>query len=56
LRKCNELVWADQIETNVRDLVNRLIEQYSKFHGGESSNFDADIGSSHSALNVVGNE
>jgi hypothetical protein len=49
-------VWADQIETNVRDLVNRLIEQYSKFHGGESSNFDADVGSSHSALNVVGNE
>jgi hypothetical protein len=56
LRKCNEPVWADQIETNVRDLMNHLIEQYSTFHGGESSNFDADVGSSHATLNVVGNE
>jgi hypothetical protein len=32
LRKCNGLVWADQIEAKVRDLLNRLIRQYNKFH------------------------
>jgi hypothetical protein len=32
LRKCNEPVWADQIEANVRDLMNCLIGKYNKFH------------------------
>jgi hypothetical protein len=45
LRKCNGPMWADQIEAKVRDLLNRLIEQYNKFHGwgvGESSNIVED--------------
>jgi hypothetical protein len=45
LKKCNGPMWADQIEAKVRDLLNRLIEQYNKFHGrgvGESSNIVED--------------
>jgi len=45
LRKCNGPMWVDQIEAKVRDLLNRLIEQYNKFHGrgvGESSNIVED--------------
>jgi hypothetical protein len=34
LGKCNGLVWTDQIEAKVRDLLNRLIGQYNKFHWG----------------------
>jgi len=44
-RKCNGPMWADQIESKVRDLLNRLIGQYNKFRGGrvgESSNIVED--------------
>jgi hypothetical protein len=35
LRKCNWPVWVNQIEAKVRDLLNRFIGQYNKFHRGK---------------------
>jgi hypothetical protein len=40
LKRSNEQEWADQIETKVRDILKRLIEQYSKFHKGVVSRFN----------------
>jgi len=38
--------WAKQIETNVKDLLNRLWEQYDKLYGRHLSNLDAGVESS----------
>jgi translation initiation factor 2 alpha subunit (eIF-2alpha) len=38
--------WAKQIKTNVKDLLNRLWEQYNKLYGRHLSNFDAGVESS----------
>jgi glutathionylspermidine synthase len=46
LVKCSGLEWAKQIETNVKDLLNRLWEQYNKLYGRRLSNFDAGVESS----------
>jgi hypothetical protein len=46
LVKCSGLEWEKKIETNVRDLLNHLWEQYNKLYGGRLSNFDADVESS----------
>jgi hypothetical protein len=46
LVKCSGPEWAKEIETNVKDLLNRLWEQYNKLYGGRLSKFDADLESS----------
>jgi hypothetical protein len=46
LVKCSGLEWAKQIETNVKDLFNRLWEQYNKLYERRLSNFDAGVESS----------
>jgi hypothetical protein len=54
LKRCNGSEWADQIEAKVRHLLNRLIEQYSKFYGSVVSRFDVAIGSLNAtSSNVV---
>jgi hypothetical protein len=51
------LEWAKQIETNVKDLFNRLWEQYNKFYGGHLSNFDAGVESSTvTSIDVCGED
>jgi hypothetical protein len=46
LVKCSGPDWAKQIETNVKDLLNRLWEQYDKLYGRHLSNLDAGVESS----------
>jgi hypothetical protein len=46
LVKCSGPKWAKQIETNVKDLLNRLWEQYNKLYGRRLSNFDESVESS----------
>lgn len=46
LVKCSGPERAKEIETNVKDLLNRLWEQYNKLYGGRLSKFDADLESS----------
>jgi hypothetical protein len=46
LVKCSGSDWAKQIETNVKDLLNRLWEQYDKLYGRHLSNLDAGVESS----------
>jgi hypothetical protein len=46
LEKCSGSDWAKQIETNVKDLLNRLWEQYDKLYGRHLSNLDAGVESS----------
>jgi hypothetical protein len=46
LVKCSGPDWAKQIETNVKDLLNRLWEQYDKLYGRRLSNLDAGVESS----------
>jgi hypothetical protein len=43
LKRCNRPQWADKIETIMRELLNRLIEQYSMFQGIAVSQFDATL-------------
>lgn len=54
LKECNGIDQASKIEASVRDLLKRLIEQYTKFHGGAVSYSDGATGSSNatSSLNV----
>jgi hypothetical protein len=54
LKRCNGPIWADKIEKRVRDLLDRLIEQYSKFQGIAVSQFNATSRSANNTnLNVV---
>jgi hypothetical protein len=46
LVKCSGPEWAKEIETNVKDLLNRLWEQYNKLYEGRLSKFDAGLESS----------
>jgi hypothetical protein len=46
LVKCSDPEWAKQIERNVKDLLNRLWEQYNKLCGGPLSYSDAGVESS----------
>lgn len=54
LKECNGIDQASKIEASVRDLLKRLIEQYTKFHGGAVSYSDGATRSSNatSSLNV----
>jgi hypothetical protein len=54
LVKCSGPDWAKQIETNVKDLLNRLWEQYDKLYGRRLSNLDAGVESSSVASIAVG--
>jgi hypothetical protein len=57
LVKCSCPEWAKEIETNVKDLVNHLWEQYNKLYGGRLSNFDAGVESSTvSSIDVNGDD
>ncbi len=54
LKRCNGPIWADKIEKRVRELLDRLIEQYSKFQGIAVSQFNATSRSADNTnLNVV---
>jgi hypothetical protein len=54
LKQCHGPTWAEAIEENVKDLLNRLIEQYRKFSGIEKSTLNFDIGClDDTPLNVV---
>jgi hypothetical protein len=54
LKMCNGPIWADKIEKRVRELLDRLIEQYSKFQGVAVSQFNATSRSADNTnLNVV---
>jgi hypothetical protein len=54
LKRCNGPIWTDKIEKRVRDLLDRLIEQYSKFQGIAVSQFNATSRSANNTnLNVV---
>jgi hypothetical protein len=46
LVKCSGPDWAKQIEKNMKDLLNRLWEQYDKLYGRRLSNLDAGVESS----------
>jgi hypothetical protein len=46
LVKCSGFDWVKQIETNVKDLLNRLLELYDKLYGRRLSNLDAGMESS----------
>lgn len=53
LKRCNGPIWADKIEKRVRELLDRLIEQYSKFQKIAVSQFNATSRSaSNTNLNV----
>jgi hypothetical protein len=41
LKRCNGPIWVDKIEKRVRELLDRLIEQYSKFQEIAVSQFNA---------------
>jgi hypothetical protein len=54
LKRCNEPQWANKIETKVKNLINHLIDQYSRFQGIAMSQFDATLRSvDNTYLNVV---
>jgi hypothetical protein len=54
LKRCNGPLWADKIEKRVIELLDRLIEQYSKFQGIVVSQFNATSRSAdNTSLNVV---
>jgi hypothetical protein len=46
LKKCSGPEWAKQIKINVKDLLNRLWEQYNKLCGGPLSYSDTGVESS----------
>jgi hypothetical protein len=53
LKRCNGPIWADKIEKRVRELLDRLIEQYSKFQRIAVSQFNATSRSANNTnLNV----
>jgi hypothetical protein len=53
LKRCNGPTWADNIEKRVRELLDRLIEQYGKFEGIAVSQFNATSRSANNTnLNV----
>jgi hypothetical protein len=54
LKRCNGPQWADKIEKMVRELLNRLIEQYSRFQEIAVSQFNVTSRSADNTfLNVV---